>query len=387
MKKTWTMWVAALAMAGCHDGSDSSNAGTNSPPDPSVPQGEGYPSFYSLTQQVLPAGLPTALGFAWRSRESFPSDYTSDADEFVRAFSVNENYLGQVLNDAGESGPVKSMFVLLAQADSTMTRINTHYSDDQGNPVNCTEISSSAAVTTPFFATAATAAFNEWDDAGKYTCYIEEDDTVTLFGRQLIESASEDCTDPYEYYVMDGYAGDDQENTEQVDQRGATVDIASLKKFYYNGCSQDLRLAFAHSTLYSAGIEFSSRSEITGNVATHSFSLRSHYIDASPSSAQHTTLVGTGISQRDETSSDDAAHFVMGYRADNCGDSGDSSVCTAGTPQTFCARNEGGANAYEQEVDSSQCAAILGAYQGIIPLERTDLPAGYFDASTAAFGL
>lgn len=383
MKKTWVMGMVAVAIAGCNDSSDSPNSSAE---NPLTPQGVGFPSFYSLTREVLPAGLPVALGMQRQAREAFPTDYTTDESEFLRAFSVNDNFIGQVLNDAGESGPVKSMFVLLAQADRTMTRINTQYSDEQGNPANCNAINDAITVTTPFFAAATTPAFNVWDDAGKYSCYVDENDERILFGRQSVENAPADCTDPYEYFVMNANAVDDIENTEQVDERGETVDIASVEKFYYNGCSKDLRLAFAQSTRYSAGVEFSSRSEITGNTTTHRFSLRSHYIDASPLFAQHITLVGTGNSQPGEAGGA-PAHFVMGYRADDCGDSSDSSTCTPGTAQTFCARNEGAANAYESESDSGQCASFLSEYQGITPLERSDLPSGYFDTSLSAFGL
>ncbi len=384
MKMRMAMLASVALLAGCND---SSNSGSSSDTDSTNPPGEGFPSFYALTQEVLPAGMEAALTATRTAREALPSDYTADADEFTRAFSVSENYIGQVLNDAGPSGPVKSMFVLLAQADNLMDTLNSQYTDEDGNPTNCTEIAAETSVTTPFFDTADNPPFNAWDDAGKYTCYVEEDSERRLFGRQLIADAAEDCTDPYEYFVMSASSVDDEENTENVEERGSTRDLAVLQKFYYNGCSKDLQLAFAQSTLYSAGVEFSSRSEISGNVSTHTFSLRADYIDAAPSYADHITLAGTGTSQLDEGTTGSAAHFVMGYRSDNCGNSDDSSVCTTGTARTFCVKNEGSGNEYALESDTDQCTDLLSEYQSIMALERSDLPNGFFDTSTSVLGL
>lgn len=392
-KKLYAMMaLAVLAGTGCNGSDSSSDSSSNAGGDTT----SGFPSFYTLTKEALPStgsGADAALTRRVRAAvgtpgpSTFPETFTTDSSEFTTAFSLEQNYIGQVLNDAGESGPVKSMFVLLAQADSIMDDINNNFSDAEGAPTNCTAIASTATVLTPFFSGATTAAFNSWDDADKYTCYVENDSGLILFGRQAITAPAEGCTDAFEYYVMSGYSVDDQENTEQVEVRGTTIDLSAISKFYYNGCSKDLKLAFAHSSLYSAGVEFSSRSEILGNAADHTFSVRSNYIDADTSYANHITITGTGTSKLAEGATEAAVHFVMGYRSDNCGDSSDSSVCSEGTAKTFCVKNAGTSNNYALETDTAQCDDMLPDYSAITPLVRSDIPSGYFDTSAGAFGL
>jgi len=387
--------MMALAMlTGC--GSDSSSDSASEPDETGSPTASVFPSFYELTKEALPSTGTGGVSAALR-RASAPvaaaeetgglaSEYSTDTGEFSTAFSVEQNYIGQVLNDAGESGPVKSMFVLLAQADAIMEDINNNFTDTNGAPTNCTAVADGTAVLTPFFDAATHAAFNDWDDAGKYTCYVEDENGVMLFGRQAVAAPSEGCTDAYEYFVLSGGSTDDEVNTEQVGVRGTTRDLVAISKFYYNGCSKDLKINFAHSTLYSAGVEFSSRSEISGNVDAHTFSVRANYIDADTSYANHITITGTGTSQL-EAGATGSAHFIMSYRSDNCGNSSDSSTCTPGTAKAFCVKNAGTSNSYELESDTAQCAGLESEYNALTPLDRSDIPAGYFDTSTSAFGL
>ncbi|HET8706062.1 MAG TPA: hypothetical protein VFM46_07150 [Pseudomonadales bacterium] len=386
------MALLALAGTGCNDSSSSSDS--QSTTSPTETPRTGFPSFYSLAKEALPAttqngaiGMSRALAMGPVSSvdPSFPSTYTTDGAEFTTAFSVNQNYIGQVLNDAGEQGPVKSMFVLLAQADSIMDEINSQYTAEDGSPAHCTAITNAISVVTPFFSSAANPAFNSWDDASKYTCYVESSGGALLFGRQAIATPSEGCTDPYEYYVMSGDSVLNEVNTEQTDVRGTTRSISALNKFYYNGCSKDLKISFAHSTLYAAGVEFSSRSEIIGNTDAHTFSVRANYIDADTSYANHITIVGTGTSKTTEGGS--TAHFVMGYRSDDCGNNTNSYTCSPGTAKTFCVKNSGSSNNYELENNTAQCDGLSTEYQNITPLERTDIPSGFFDTTGPAFDL
>lgn len=281
-----------------------------------------FPDFYSLAKEAVPkTGTSSStviesilnVGPA-RYLSGLASSYTTTSAEFDTAFSTSQNYIGQVLNDAGPTGPVKSMFVLLGQMATTISDINSNYSSASGEAANCNAIPATTTVTTPFFKTATNAVFNSWDDAGKYTCYTLGNSSPLFFGRSAVASPSVGCTDAFEYYIMQGYGSDNATNTESVSTRGATVDTAAVKKFYYHGCTKDFKMAFAHTTLYSAGVEFSSRSEISGNTSAHSFSMRSDYIDADTTYATHITIVGTGVSKLTTASTGSPARFIMGDR-------------------------------------------------------------------------
>lgn len=369
-----------------------------------------FPSFYALAVQAVPTTSSTSssiiqsmslprralsglsiqsMSLPRQALSGLSSSYDSSSSDFSTAFSVNQNYIGQVLNDAGASGPVKSMFVLLTQAQSTLDGINTSYSDANGNPTNCTTISGTAT-TLPFLDSATHAAFNAWDTSGKYTCYTtstssDGSSNILLFGRSAIASPPDGCTDAYEYYVASGYGAQNQTNTEEVSTRGSTKDTSAVKRFYYNGCTKDLKLNFTHFSRYSGSMEFDSRSEITGNVGDHTFSLRSAYVDGDSSSANLITIVGTGVSKL-STAGGSAAHFIMGYRSDSCS-TASASTCTAGTAQSFCVVNAGTSNSYSLETTTSECASLESAFGAITPLVRADLPTSYFTTTSTAFGL
>lgn len=340
-----------------------------------------FPNFYTLTKASVPSqGTSSSI---FRSLTSFDTD----SSHFSTAFDTSNNYIGQVINDPGPTGPVKSMYVLLQSAQSDIDDINSNFSDASGNSTNCTAISSTTTIKTPFFDTATNGIFNSWTDTGKYNCYTTTaSGGIKMWGRVAISSPSAGCTDAYEYYVMTGYGSKDQANSEQVSTRGTTVSSGGIKKFYYNGCSSDLKLAYAQSTKYSLGVEFSSRSEITGNSQAHSFTIRTDYIDADTTYANHITIYGTGVSKV-STSGADPVHFSMGYRSDNCGTSSNSATCTLGTAQNFCVKNAGTTNAYTLQTDSTKCSSIDSTFSAITPLVRSDLPSGYVEVNAAAFGL
>lgn len=186
---------------------------------------------------------------------------------------------------------------------------------------------------------------------------------------------------------MQGYGSDNATNTEQVETRSATVDTAVVKKFYFNGCTKDFKMALAHTTLYSAGVEFSSRSEISGNTSAHSFSMRSDFIDAATTYASHITIVGNGVSKLDSASTSSPARFIIGYRDDNCGTSSNSATCNLGTAKSFCVKNAGTANTYALESTTTECLSLEAGFGAITPLVRSDIPKGFFDATASAFGL
>jgi hypothetical protein len=386
--------IGAMVLAGGCSKSETTAAATGS---------GTFPDFYTLTKQAVPSVSSSSTISAALTREAnhekenvsfdhfqnfltLPSSYSTTASDFTTAFDTNQNFIGQVLNDPGPSGPVKSMYVLLNQAQSTMTTINTYFSDSSGNPTNCTAIASTKNLTTPFFSTATNTPMVTWTDAGKYTCYAAESSMVLAFGRQAITSPTTGCTDAYEYYVMTGYGRQDEANTEQVATRGSTVSISSIQKFYYNGCTTDLKLIYAQSTKYSAGVEFSSRTELSGNTTDHTFKIRTNYIDADTTYATHISIAGQGTSQK-KASGDATVNFVMGYRTDNCGTSSNSSSCSLGTPLSFCVKNTGTTNSYTLDSTTSNCSSYTTEYTAITTLDRSDLPNGYFEVSTTSLGL
>jgi len=171
-----------------------------------------------------------------------------------------------------------------------------------------------------------------------------------------------------------------------VATRGSTIDLSTIRKFYYNGCTSELKMAYAGSSKYSAGVEFSSRTELSGNTADHSFTIRTQFIDTDTSYATHTTIIGTGKSKK-ATSTDATVNFAMGYRTDNCGTSSNSTSCTLGTAVSFCAKNSGTTNTYALDTTTANCSTYNTTYSGVTALERSDLPNGYFAVTKAAFGL
>ena len=363
-----------------------------------------FPNFYNLTKLAVPTVSATGLQnanvdrnflenkdlFSILTTNHFDSSYVTDATAFSFAFDVNNNYIGQVLNDPGPQGPVKSMYVLLGQAQSDIDNINKNYSDAKGNPSGCTAIASTKTVTTPFFKDLDSASMMvSWDDAGKYTCSTTSNNGAMAFGRQAIASPSAGCTDAYEYFVVSGYSSKDQANTSDA-SRGATVSVGGVKKFYYNGCTSDLKLVYAQSTKYSGGMEFSSRAEISGNTSDHTFKIRTNYVDGDPAQTNfsHISIGGMGTSQK-KSATDTDVNFVMAYRGDACPyASGVVGTCTASNPaKSFCAKNAGTGHAYAVDATVADCASYSAEFTAITTLEYSDLPHGYFEVSAATLGL
>ncbi|MEK7690961.1 MAG: hypothetical protein AAB425_08060, partial [Bdellovibrionota bacterium] len=342
-----------------------------------------FPSFSTLAASTAPA-TKKSTGVTVHSNLSV--SFTTTGSEITTAFDPNLGILGQVLLDAGLLGTVKSMYVVLTHAQSSVDTINTTYSDSTGAPTGCTAIAASTQVKAPFFDTATNAAFNAWSDAGKYTCYSDSNSVFSIFGRVAVAAPTAGCTDAFEYYVMTASSQNDAVNADQVATRGATVDGSSVQRLYFHGCSKDIKIAYAQSTKYVAGPEFSSRTEISGNADTSAFSMRSHFIDSDVNYASHTTIVGTGKSKGTGTGSS-AGRFIMGHRTDNCGTGANSTTCTLGTMSSYCAANTGTANTYAVETDTTLCADLTTAYEAITPLLMSDLPSGYFEVSKTTLGL
>ncbi len=371
-----------------------------------------YPNFGTLAAQALPAAGGTAalLGQmgsgqvteapAFFSSPAGPdlfatptSTYTKTSATFTAAFAASNHAIGQVMLDyasdtrsstSNTSGPVKSLFVVLASAQSSISQIN------EGS---CTAIPSTTTVKSPFWnpiagTTAGTASFNVWVDTGKYTCYQTIGSSLVLFGKHAIAAPTAGCTDAFEYYIMDGYSVDDGATSAQDVAYGATNDLSISKKFYYNGCTKDFKLNFAHYGKYSGGSEFSSRFEVNGNSDAKTFKMRSQFIDGSGTGNNtHTTFAGMGTSKGTSSA---PVYFPIGYRVDTC--TGISHTCPAGTSiaaTSFCAGNAGTTNSYTATAGTSCLAATRTEYEAIVFLEAaTDLPSGYFVAgTTASYGL
>src|SRR4051812_48631005 len=106
--------LVAVSMMACGSSSTSSTS-TGS-----------FPNFYTKAKAAVPSvttsstlGLREGDDETGSSLSSFkdpfqsyltlPSTYSTSTTDFSTAFSVSQNFIGQVLNDAGISGPVKSM--------------------------------------------------------------------------------------------------------------------------------------------------------------------------------------------------------------------------------------------------------------------------------------
>ena len=353
-----------------------------------------FPNFYTAVQDSAPSIASSSLQMHpeeyWIDSmfsTATPDTSASDTDWSTVA-ATTANLYGQVLVDSGLTGPVKSIYVVLAQAQSNLSTINSTYSDSDGGVKDCTAIPSTTNVTTPFFATATNAAFNNFDDAGKYTCYVSTAGTpgnIQVFGRQAIASPSAGCTDAYEYYFLYASSADDQENTEQVETRGVTKDFASVQRFYYNGCSKDFKLFYNQTTAYVAGVEFSSRTELNGNVTDHTFSMRVAYIDMTTSTnGNFYSFIGEGKAKK--TAATDAdTYFWVGHKEHTCSA---SETCAAATGfGNYCLKNEGVSNTYSVASAASDCSDYATAYNAYTLLLNTDLSHAYFDTSTTALGL
>ena len=140
--------VLAMGVTGCkgsHSSSHSPSSNYN-PPSGETSSVAQYPGFYELTREALPNTSATNTVTKTQKQQRITmaapdhDSYTTDTDAFSTAFSVEQNYIGQVFNDAGPSGPVKSMYVLLAQANSKMSAINEFLIDSAGEPINCTPV-------------------------------------------------------------------------------------------------------------------------------------------------------------------------------------------------------------------------------------------------------
>lgn len=371
-----------------------------------------FPNFVTLTAQAVPAtgrastmlaraailppgaekNVPTAPSIVSAVPQLFATlsgvSYSSSSTAFTTAFDPAQNFIGQVLadydNDSSAStsnttGTVKSLFVVLQSAHSNIQNLSTS---------GCTAIPSTTTITQPIWGTFTS--FNAWTDTGKYTCKGSAGDTVILYGitEKTDKTGCKDQTYPHEYYVMDGYGQNDGSTSSQDSANyGIGSDLFVVKKFYYNGCTGDLKLNFGHYGKYSgsqssrtvndatAGSEFSSRFEITGNVDTGTFTLRSQFIDGNGTSYQtHTTFAGSGTS-RGTTAA--PAYFAMGYRSDSC-TVGTHTCPTPGNSVAaikFCAKTPGASGQYELDSSGTNCpAATTTAIGAVTLLESSDLP-------------
>jgi hypothetical protein len=352
-----------------------------------------FPNFADLAKQAVPSFAssrtsPVLQRFS--SLRAFPA-YGSlgNSTQWDSETSVSNNSIGQVLNDAGPSGPVKSMFVLLDGAQSRMESINSDYTDADGNPDNCTAIPAGTTLTVPFWKNISDSSLTF--DADKYTCYATNGSSngYSFFGRSAIASPPAGCTDAFEYHVMDGYSADDQATQAQDAGYGATQDLGAIARYYYNGCTKDFKIAFAHFGKYSGGAEFDSRAEISGNSQAGTFTIRSGFIDADATLAaaggyNMNTFAGNGQSQLEEGTSG-TAHFLIGARLTSC----PTASCNTPTDSNFCGKNTStDRTGIAFESDGTQCSSLATVYNAIDPLDlAADYPRALFTTNLSDFGL
>ncbi len=332
------------------------------------------------------------------------SQFSTTAGDWTLALNSGANTLGTVL-DGSSTAPITSMFALVRAAQGNMDKINSDYSDESGEPTNCTAIAAGTNVTIPFWSTATNASFNNWTDSDKYTCYA----TFTyngatgynIFGRKAIASPPAGCTDAFEYYVTTGYGGDDvPTNTQDGNRYGTTSDNFSIGRYYFNGCTKDMKINLVWHTLYSGGAgaenpdqyRFSGRSELTGNETEKTFTIRTSFIDDSATvdatdSGGITVVLGHGKSRKKDTA-DSTATFAIGYDKDmvcnltgTCG----SEAASGG----FCISNAGTEDSYVQDTSApaTTCASHVTGYDGLTELVWNDIPSTNVILNNAAFGL
>lgn len=365
--------VCLAAMAATLVGCGSSGAGTF--PDFSTITKNAVPSFANSRGDALQEVSRLSLSRAFPSTASYDNSTTWDT-----VSASTHNSIGQVLLDAGSTGPVKSMFVVLDGASSRFADINSNFTDSSGNPTNCTTIASGTSLTMPYWDSITDESITI-SDADKYTCYTTTSSGgLILFGRSAISSPPAGCTDAFEYYTTDAYSS----------TSGSTV--SAIGRFYYNGCTQEFKILYAQQTLYSTGVEFASRSEISGDADAGTFTLRTGFIDVTDATMAaadgHTlaAILGTGQSQLTAGGSGQA-NFIIGARTEDRATSG-SAVTT--NDYNFCAKNTSeDRSGIAHDSTTANCSALTTAYGAMDPLdnETADYPRTAFTVSAAAFGL
>ena len=391
MYKYLTCALVFLTLAACSKKDDDSSGGSGSFPNIYTATKLAVPSFAATTlTSDLSSNLQYAPSFLAGAVPSISTNFGAAAD-WTTVSGASSNTIGQLLRDAGVGGTVKSLWTLLSGVQGTIQTVNTDWADSAGEPKNCTAIPSTTNVTTPYWNTA-TGSIVTIADSGKYKCYVQTGDAITVFGRHKIEGAATTCTDAFEYYISSAYAST-VATTGTATSYGATSTGGSASRFYYHGCDKTIKLQLASMTKYSGGTEFSLRTEVNGNVGTANFTMRSAWVDiTSNGGGAVNSIVGTGSTFKVGSTN---GTFLIGDLVGNCGT---STTCVAPTGAfNYCIENTG-ASSTSMAVASANTsctgnATLSAAYAALTPITDTSasntagVPRTIFTVSKAAMNL
>jgi hypothetical protein len=389
----YSVWALTfLSLAACSKKDDDSSAGGSS----------SFPNIYNATKLAVPSFTSTTLASNLNSDKIFASSFLAGAvpstttnfgtaADWSTVSGASSNTIGQLLRDAGASGTGKSLWTLLSQVQGTVQTINTDWADSAGEAANCTAIPSTTSVTTPYWNTA-TGSIVTIADSGKYKCYVQNGDAITVFGRHKIEGAATTCTDAFEYYISSAYAAT-VPTTGTSTSYGATSTGGSASRFYYHGCDKTIKLQLASMTKYSGGTEFSLRTEVNGNVETSNFTIRSAWVDITSSGGgSANSIVGTGTTFKVGSTN---GTFFIGDLVGNCPT---STTCATPTGAfNYCIENTGAANTTMAVASANTTctgnATLSAAYAALTPITDTSasntagVPREIFTVSKAAMNL
>lgn len=327
-----------------------------------------FPDFGVIAQEVGPVLKGAAAAGTKQTVVRAALTYTAPAD-WPTAYSKLQDVLGSPDEDPKV---VTKMYLLINELGDIITDLNSRYANEKGETANCDQVLDATKTPhAPWFSANAQQPFFTINDTGKYTCYNDYGEKKVAFGRVAITEPPAACEDPYTYFVLLG-GSSTQTNTAEVTERGNSVTISTSMRGGYNGCTRELQIAYAHSSIYETGRSFTSRSELYGNRDTHQFGLRVLKFDAyGNGGAEYMTCEATGKSQ----AATGTENFILSHRTAS---SGSSTV----TEKRFCLSV--GTTAYSYTAVSIGCSADEATFSAITPLTTDQIPKEPFQIN---FGL
>jgi hypothetical protein len=273
----------------------------------------------------------------------------------------------------------------LSQAKGTLEGIASKYLDSSGNPTNCTKTITTAdtGFKVPFFGettTSATLFATSYPDTGKYTCYVYDNsggnDTSLAFGKEAITSPSTGCTDAFKYYVAYGYS-----------IPGTSIGH-QIQKFFYNGCTGDIAVAMAIASTADTTVTngtsqgFNARFELTGNVNTYAFEVRTFKQDMYSATDGYTRIEAKGVTQVA------SGNGYFRAKSKNCSSngSGGSETCSAGQ-QDYCIKVSTTEGDYTVVTDATEAATNCDVVTVPTQFTYSELGKTPVAMKAAAFGL
>jgi hypothetical protein len=268
--------------------------------------------------------------------------------------------LQEIIGDPAQSPMVVTkMMIILYNAQNAFQDAIDHV-----NGGSCQKIPAGTHAKMPWFDDHAQAPFfgpaNDWP----FQCRVSfggNGQTTTLIGRG---DSTAKCGDPHVYYVMSGW---------HFDASGGPIDSIILVS--YDKCAGDVKIAYAMASVSASGA-FTARSELTGNVNTHAFSLRAIKLDRMNGNDNYYGSTATGVSQ--VTSGSDS--FIISYRHSESIMPG---VIDFAPEQDFCLGVS--PQRYQYTPMAGGCSQYEAAYAGLQQLDNNQLPTDSFNSADFGF--